>query len=249
MALGDSYSSGVGAGDYLPGRKECKRSSRSYPMLWAAAHRTAAFAFPACNGAKVGDVLGGQLGALGPRTRLVTLTVGGSDVGFGSAMAICALGGPVPCLTAVSQARTIMARALPRSLDRLYSAIRDRAPAAHVVVLGYPHLYHLRGTCRGGLQDAERAAIDSAVDRLDAVIAGRATGHGFAFADVRAAFMRPRDLLPRPLAAQRRPVRADRVVPPDGPGPGARLLPGPRPGLLNRGRAGYSSTIHAAADV
>ncbi|MBX7546836.1 SGNH/GDSL hydrolase family protein [Streptomyces sp. NPDC004232] len=188
VALGDSYSSGVGAGDYLPGRTECKRSSRSYPMLWAAAHHAASFAFPACNGAKVGDVLTGQLGALGPGTRLVTLTVGGSDVGFGSAMAICALGGPVPCLAAVSQARAVMADALPHGLDRLYSAIRDRAPAARVVVLGYPHLYHLKGTCRSGLQDAERAAIDSAVDRLDAVIAGRAAGHGFSFADVRDAF-------------------------------------------------------------
>ncbi len=37
---------------------------------------------------------------------------------------------------------------LAANLDRLYTAIRNRAPAARVVVLGYPHLYHLQGACR-----------------------------------------------------------------------------------------------------
>ncbi|WP_225100864.1 SGNH/GDSL hydrolase family protein [Streptomyces sp. CoH27] len=188
VALGDSYSSGVGAGDYLPGPAHCKRSSRSYPMLWAASHHTTAFAFPACNGAHASDVLKDQLTALGPGTRLVTLTVGGSDAGFATVMTTCALGGTDRCLSAVSRARAAMDGALPRDLDRLYSAIRDRAPAARVVVLGYPHLYHLMGTCQAGLQDTERAAIDRAVDRLDTMIAERAAGHGFAFADVRSAF-------------------------------------------------------------
>lgn len=36
VALGDSYSSGVGAGSY--DGSSCKRSSRAYPALWAAAN-------------------------------------------------------------------------------------------------------------------------------------------------------------------------------------------------------------------
>lgn len=188
VALGDSYSSGAGAGDYLPGRVACKRSSRAYPVLWAAAHHITSFAFPACNGAGTNDVLTGQLTPLGPGTRLVTLTAGGRDAGFSAVMATCALGGTPLCLSAISHARSTMDGSLPAGLDRLYSAIRDRAPAAHVVVLGYPHLYHLRGTCRAGLQDSARAAIDDAVDHLDTVIAKRAADHGFTFADVRAAF-------------------------------------------------------------
>ncbi|MFI2200953.1 SGNH/GDSL hydrolase family protein [Streptomyces sp. NPDC020192] len=188
VALGDSYSSGVGAGDYLPGRTDCKRSSRAYPSLWAAAHQTAAFAFPACNGARTNDVLTDQLAPLGPRTEMVTLTVGGSDAGFGTVMTTCALGGTTRCLSAVSRARSVMDGTLPRDLDRLYTAIGNRAPAAHVVVLGYPHLYQLKGTCRAGLEDAARAAINNAVDHLDTVIAKRAADHGFTFADVRSAF-------------------------------------------------------------
>ncbi|AOR34325.1 lipase [Streptomyces fodineus] len=188
VALGDSYSAGLGAGDYLPTGTNCKRSGRAYPVLWASAHKMAAFAFAACNHARTSDVLSGQLGTLGAGTRLVTLTVGGMDAGFGVVMTTCALGGTSRCLSAVAAARATVDRSLGDSLDRLYSAIRDRAPGARVVVLGYPHLYHLRGACEVGLQDTARAALNEGVDHLDALIARRAAAHGFAFADVRGAF-------------------------------------------------------------
>ncbi|KUM93833.1 lipase [Streptomyces cellostaticus] len=188
VALGDSYSAGVGAGDYLSSGTDCKRSSRAYPVLWAEAHAPSSFVFAACNGARASDVLADQLGPLSARTGLVTLTVGGSDTGFATVMTSCALGGTTGCLSAVSSARATMDGPLADNLDRLYSAIRGRAPAAHVVVLGYPHLYQLRGTCVVGLADTERAAVNDAVDHLNTVIAQRAADHGFTFADVRAAF-------------------------------------------------------------
>ncbi len=140
VALGDSYSSGAGAGDYLPPDKGCKRSSHAYPVLWAEAHAPSSFSFVACNGARATDVLDDQLGPLGPTTGLVTLTAGGADAGFSGAMTTCALGGTTRCLSAVSGTRAAMDGPLRDNLDRLYSAVRDRAPAAHVVVLGYPHL-------------------------------------------------------------------------------------------------------------
>ncbi|WP_251093387.1 SGNH/GDSL hydrolase family protein [Streptomyces sp. Caat 7-52] len=188
VALGDSYSSGVGAGDYLASGKECKRSSRAFPVLWAEAHAPASFSFAACNGAGAKDVLTEQLGHLSTRTGLVTLTVGGHDSGFVGVLATCALGGAERCLSAVSRSRAMMDGSLSADLDRLYTAIRSRAPAARVVVLGYPHLYHLSGSCALGLPDGERATLNDAVDHLNAVIAQRAAVHGFTFADVTAAF-------------------------------------------------------------
>ncbi|MEW2625473.1 SGNH/GDSL hydrolase family protein [Streptomyces sp. NPDC048106] len=187
VALGDSYSAGVGAGDYLTEGASCLRSGRAYPALWAAAHATS-FAFAACNGAKTGDVLKKQLGALNGRTRLVSLTVGGSDAGWAKVMALCALPGTTGCLTAVGTARAYVDKTLPGDLDRLYSAIRGKAPGARVVVLGYPHFYQLHGSCSRGLDDTERAALNAAIDHLDGMIAKHATGHGFAFADPRTAF-------------------------------------------------------------
>ena len=58
VALGDSYSSGVGAGSYDSSSGDCKRSTKAYPYLWAAAHAPSSFAFTACSGARTGDVLG-----------------------------------------------------------------------------------------------------------------------------------------------------------------------------------------------
>ncbi|MEU0007189.1 SGNH/GDSL hydrolase family protein [Streptomyces sp. NPDC006314] len=187
VALGDSYSAGVGAGSYVSSGTGCLRSRRAYPVLWAAAHASS-FSFTACNGAGTSDVLAKQLGPLSPRTDLVSISVGGSDSGYAGVMATCVLPGTTACKSAVTRAHSVMDGALPANLDRLYSAIRTKAPAARVVVLGYPHFYQLHGACRGGLHDTERAALNEAVDHLNSVIAKRAAEHGFTFADVRTAF-------------------------------------------------------------
>ncbi|MGW1162513.1 SGNH/GDSL hydrolase family protein [Streptomyces sp. NPDC002519] len=188
VALGDSYSSGVGSGGYFASSGDCLRSSRAYPALWAASHPRSSFSFTACNGARTSDVMDHQLGPLSARTGLVSVTAGGSDSGFGHVMTTCVLRGPAACQSAVAEARTYMDSTLPRDLDRLYTTIRRKAPAAHVVVLGYPHLYKLRGTCTAGLADTSRSALNSAVDHLNTVTAKRAADHGYTFADVRAAF-------------------------------------------------------------
>ncbi|MBV2354107.1 SGNH/GDSL hydrolase family protein [Streptomyces sp. J2-1] len=188
VALGDSYSSGVGAGDYLASSGDCRRSSRAYPALWAAAHAPSSFTFVACNGARTTDVLESQLGALGPRTGLVSVTAGGSDSGFSGVMITCVVAGQRACLSAVDKALAHVDGVLPGDLDRLYAAIDARAPAARVVVLGYPHFYQLPGACSSGLQTPARSAINVAVDRLNLVIAKRAADHGFTFVDVRDSF-------------------------------------------------------------
>jgi lysophospholipase L1-like esterase len=187
VALGDSYSAGVGAGSYVTSDPSCFRSSRAYPVLWAAAHASS-FSFNACNGARTTDVLAQQLGPLSRRTDLVSISVGGSDSGYARVMASCVLPGTGICTSAVTRANTLIDGTLPADLDRLYSAIRLKAPAAHVVVLGYPHFYQLHGACRGGLHDTERSALNAAVDHLNSVIASRAAAHGFTFADVRNVF-------------------------------------------------------------
>ncbi|MGW5170000.1 SGNH/GDSL hydrolase family protein [Streptomyces nodosus] len=188
VALGDSYSSGVGAGGYLSSAGNCRRSSRSYPALWAAAHARSSFSFTACNGARTSDVLADQLGPLNRRTGLVSITVGGSDSGFSGVMTTCVLRGAGACVSATAGARSYMDRTLPGDLDRLYRTIRKKAPAAHVVVLGYPHLYKRPGGCTSGLPDSSRSAINNTVDHLNTVTAKRAADHGFTFADVRPAF-------------------------------------------------------------
>ncbi|MGB8940801.1 MAG: SGNH/GDSL hydrolase family protein [Streptomyces sp.] len=188
VALGDSYSSGVGAGGYDSGSGNCKRTPRAYPALWAAAHSPSSFSFTACSGARTGDVVANQLGPLGSGTGLVSLSVGGNDAGFADVMTTCVLQSESNCLARIAQARSYVETTLPGNLDKVYSAISAKAPAAEVVVLGYPRFYKLGGGCIAGLSEKERGAINSASDFLNSTTAKRAADHGFTFGDVTPAF-------------------------------------------------------------
>lgn len=188
VALGDSYSSGVGAGDYDSGSGDCKRSANAYPKLWSAANSPSSFDFTACSGARTHDVLSGQLGPLSDATGLVSISIGGNDAGFADAMTTCVLQGESACLTRIQEARDYIANTLPGKLDGVYNAISDKAPSAKVAVLGYPHFYKLDGDCNVGISEKSRAAVNSAADDLNDVIAKRAADHGFSFGDVRPTF-------------------------------------------------------------
>ncbi|WP_369395038.1 SGNH/GDSL hydrolase family protein [Streptomyces sp. CG1] len=187
VALGDSYSSGVGAGSYDPGSGGCKRSTRAYSALWAAAHSTASFSFAACSGANTGDVLSSQLGALDSATSLVSLTVGANDAGMADTMTTCVLQGERACLARIAKARAYIDNTLPGKLDQVYDAIGAKAPSARVVVLGYPRLYKLGVPC-SDLSEKSRKAINDTADDIDAVTAKRAADHGFSFGDVNSTF-------------------------------------------------------------
>ncbi len=187
-ALGDSYSSGVGAGNYTSESGSCKRSYNSYPYLWKNANSPSAFADAACSGAVTGDVLNSQLSVLDSSTTLVSITIGGNDAGFSNTMETCVLSSDSDCLNAVATAEAYATNTLPGQLDQVYSAIHGAAPNAHVVVLGYPHLYQVPGNCWFGISDTKRNAINGAADTLDGVIAKRVANAGFTYEDVRGLF-------------------------------------------------------------
>ncbi|HEY5833789.1 SGNH/GDSL hydrolase family protein [Streptomyces sp.] len=188
VALGDSYSSGLGAGSYDSASGDCKRSTRAYPALWAAAHAPSSFAFTACSGARTSDVVNGQLGPVNASTGLISISIGGNDAGFADVMTTCVLHSESTCLSRVAEARAFVDDNLLGLLDATYDAIRAKGPRAHVVVLGYPHFYQVPGDCLIGLTDASRRAVNAAADDLDGVIAKGAADHGFTFADVRGGF-------------------------------------------------------------
>ena len=189
VALGDSYSSGLGAGDYISSSGSCDRSYDAYPEQWADANSPASFVSAACSGATTSDVLSSQVSALSPSTGLVSITIGGNDAGFANVMETCVLLPTSSCLSAVSAAETFVAGQLPARLDTTLQTIKDDAPAAKVVVLGYPDLYDLSksGTCIG-LSTQDRTALNQGADALDGALAAAAAKYGDTFADVRGQF-------------------------------------------------------------
>jgi lysophospholipase L1-like esterase len=189
VALGDSYSSGVGSGSYISSSGSCERSTLAYPYLWQQAHAPSSFSFQACSGATTSDVLNSQLSTLNSGTTEVSITIGGNDAGFSSTMETCVLEGTSACLSAVNTAENFINTQLGAKLDAVYSAIRSYAPNAHVVVLDYPHLYAVPGDCLFGISDTSRSAINGAADDLASVTAKEVAKYGnFSFGDVRAAF-------------------------------------------------------------
>jgi lysophospholipase L1-like esterase len=189
VALGDSYSSGVGAGDYISASGSCERSEKAYPEQWAGLHSPATFVSVACSGATTADVLSSQVSALSASTTLVSITIGGNDAGFSSVMETCVLSSTTSCLNAVSTAEAFIAGQLPARLDNTLAAIRQDAPNAQVIVLGYPDLYDLSksSTCIG-LSTKDRTALNGGADDLDAALATAAENYGDTFADVRGQF-------------------------------------------------------------
>jgi lysophospholipase L1-like esterase len=187
VALGDSYSSGVGAGSYTSESGSCKRSTNAYPQLWANANSPSSFAFVACGGATTSSVRSGQLGSLNSSTSLVSVTAGGNDAGFADVMTTCVISSNSVCTDRINTARSYITNTLPGNLNSLYADIKNRAPNARVVVLGYPKFYDVAAVCVG-LSDTKRTAINAAADHLNSVISQRAAAYGFRFGDVRPTF-------------------------------------------------------------
>ena len=189
VALGDSYSSGVGAGDYISSSGSCDRSTLAYPEQWADANSPATFVSVACSSATTADVLASQVSALSAGTTLVSITIGGNDAGFSSVMETCVLASTSSCLNAVKAAEAFVASQLPARLDAALQAIAAHAPNAKIVVLGYPDLYDLSrsGSCIG-LSTQDRTALNQGADALDGALQAAARANGDTFADVRGQF-------------------------------------------------------------
>lgn len=188
VALGDSYSSGLGAGEDED--RACHRTPQAFPVVVASRLPGSDLRTVACAGATIPDVTARQLGALSADTAVVTITIGGNDAGFAKVITRCALPAwAARCGPPVARAREVVRRRLPARLDQLYTEIRRRAPVARVVVAGYPRLFN--GIDCGPVtffSRGEQRLLDGTAEQLRDVLRSRAAAAGFAFADVIPAF-------------------------------------------------------------
>jgi lysophospholipase L1-like esterase len=143
-ALGDSYSAGIGSG--REDGTDCRRSANAYPpLLSTASDRYVLTDFAACSGATIAGVTDLQLAAIAP-ARLVTVTVGGNDAGFGEIITDCLRPGSGCRRDFPDEDRRIDSLAGP--LHALYLRIVATAPAASLDVLTYPQIFRAQqSTC------------------------------------------------------------------------------------------------------
>ncbi|MDG4757355.1 SGNH/GDSL hydrolase family protein [Micromonospora sp. WMMD710] len=205
VALGDSYT----AGPLIPTQVDlnCLRSNRNYPSVVAASAGSSSFADVSCSGATTDDILYGgsgqlgitvppQLNAVTSTTALVTVQIGGNDIGFSSIISDCAqasLNSPLgsPCkdrYTAggVDQLQARIAATVPKVTTVLQS-VRQAAPGARVVVLGYPAIvpdtgYGCWPVVPIAYQDVPY--LRGVEKSLNAMLASTAAANGATYADV-----------------------------------------------------------------
>lgn len=200
-ALGDSYASGEGAHvsgqRYLPGSGDCHRSGSAYPRRLASRLTTGDLLFVACSGATTDDLARDQLpqlrafAAAGP-VDLVTVTIGGNDLGFRTALQRCVT---ADC-TRLDPFTVLPGQRRSRFVERLATVLADVRDAAGtdatVLVVGYPRIFpDPHGPrCLGliGVSNGELEALGRATRLVGVAVAEAAQRAGARYVDALDAF-------------------------------------------------------------
>ncbi|MGC4960642.1 SGNH/GDSL hydrolase family protein [Gordonia sp. DT101] len=201
VALGSSYAAGPGATRLVDRR--CLRTTDNYPHQVAAA-RGLSLTDVTCSGATTANILRTpqspyagvpQITAVTPDTDLVTVTIGGNDLGYISRVAAQGCANTVADLThgTVISGCRVGARIRPEpsaaaylavehAIVEIVSEVRSRAPHAKVVIVDYPPLIdpHAPHCSRIPLTAAEVAETVRVHDGLVAATARAARSSGAA---------------------------------------------------------------------
>lgn len=168
VALGDSYAAvgRVAPGAWSAGPVNCVRTDDAYPTIVARELGVGTFVNASCGGAVTDDLwapdegVPAQFDALTEDTDLVSLSIGGNDVGFGAVIVACALRtntaepflpvidaltGTISedfdpstgCSDVIDRQATEALAELDTHLDEVYAEISRRSPQARVVTTGY----------------------------------------------------------------------------------------------------------------
>ncbi|MER7689792.1 SGNH/GDSL hydrolase family protein [Streptomyces sp. NPDC097610] len=216
VSLGDSYTSGPKIPPQTGDPVGCDRSGRNYPALVAKELRIKAADFRdvSCSGATITDLTSAQstdngtnpaqLSALSATTRLVTLGVGGNDIGFSSMITKCVTTGVLfkmadkiadisdkaPCKEKYSSGETDkVAQKIDTAGDRLartLTAIKERAPGARIFVVGYPAILPAKDVGCGDempLASGDVTFLHQKEQQLNTMLRDRANAAGARYVD------------------------------------------------------------------
>jgi lysophospholipase L1-like esterase len=201
VALGDSFSSGEGAPPYDATPESCRRATDAWPRrLDEAVALIESVDLRACAGAETEHLTGRWTTRdLDPQipaepdtgVTLVTLTIGGNDIGFGDVVLSCVLltCGPEPGSSELDARLDALRTAL---LEEVHPALAAAYPNARIVHIGYPRLAPPPAVEPDGcpwMSDDDQELANGIVDALDGAIEDAAQQSGTAeYLDVGGAF-------------------------------------------------------------
>lgn len=168
VALGSSIASGFG----IPVQStDCGRSDRNYPALIAAEYGLA-LTDVSCGAAVIPNIVDTaqgdhppQIEAVTPDTKLITVTVGGNDIGYNATALTCGDPQTVCAAPASLEADLETART---ALQAMIAQLEAAAPSATIVFVTYPREFP-EGNCPElSLTDEEAALLRDMGERLEA---------------------------------------------------------------------------------
>jgi lysophospholipase L1-like esterase len=191
VAMGSSYAAGPGIPDPVDANTRCARSTNNYAHQFAR-KRGLTLIDVSCSGATTNDILiassdtPAQIDAITPETSLVTVTIGGNDVGFVTLLgsASCRqlgigkqlLGGKCPKPPKLTEHTW---RNLAVSMERIAAEVRVRAPRARLVFIDYPIVLPSSGRCAATPMSTGKAdAARNIANRLAVATAAAARSSG-----------------------------------------------------------------------
>lgn len=191
VALGDSFAALGPTSAPTTGPAGCLRSTRNYPALVAGYPQIGELVDVTCGGAETAHLAAPQIAQTPPQfealtadTDLVTLSIGGNDIGFG-ALAGCLAQTPraatgAPCHDRLAPAVTAALDGLGGRLGEVYAGIRERSPGARIVTTAYPPLVPARGGCEfvSGLSPGDVSWARHVTERITMVVADAAESAG-----------------------------------------------------------------------
>lgn len=181
--MGDSYSAGSGAGD----EGFCGQSTAGYAND-VATQLGANLTNIACAGFTTTEVTQLQVPQLSKEAKLVTLTAGGNDVAWTTAVETCLSPSSTAaaCKAAVANSIHLM-KQVPRNAGTMLKAIKAKAPRARILYLGYPRLFEPANMGVPPFTSTQVSGVkllNSAADLLNGVIAVTAVSNRVAFVPV-----------------------------------------------------------------
>ena len=189
VALGDSFTAGGPIGTLQEQGLRCQRSSRNYPSV-VATTLDLPLTDVSCVGATSASLLGAepgapaQIDAITPRTRVVTIGVGGNDFGlYRTLLLTCPdISKPesrgAPCKNRLGRQVASSVPSIDDTVGEVLAAVNRRAPGADVLLVGYPRLMPPSGTCSAApYAKGDIAWISSTESALSATLAAAARAH------------------------------------------------------------------------
>jgi lysophospholipase L1-like esterase len=188
VAMGSSFAAGPGistSADQPPSR--CARSAQNYAHL-TAERLGLALVDVSCSGAATAHITGPwnelppQIDAVTIDTVLVTMTIGGNDVGYigNLGAASCAATAPDPSVCPkANPPDDIRFAKLEQSMRATFAAGRARAPKARIIVVDYSRVLPDTGACaQTPLSPADAALALATAKRLADITAATAAAEG-----------------------------------------------------------------------